>query len=162
MVQAETIKGMRGAYTFETPTGWKSVEPKVKSITEFEYHIPTEDPATPVRVTFSSASGDVKGNIDRWIGQFTLAEGKKPAQERLDTAGREVHFVQLEGTFKDSMGAGPFAGGKTVDRSNYAMLGVIIVDPAGAKYFVKMIGDRGVVEAQKEGFKNMIKQLKAN
>ena len=57
------------------------------------------------------------------------------------------------------MGGGPFFGGKTVERENYAMAGAIIVHPEGRKYFVKMVGPAEVVNENREAFVEMIKSI---
>ena len=57
------------------------------------------------------------------------------------------------------MGGGPFAGGKVINRENYAMAGAILVHPEGRKYFVKMIGPAAVVKANRKSFVSMIKSI---
>lgn len=142
------------------PAGWKPQPPKSR-IVEHEFAAPVgaaEDAAT-ARITMMAAGGDVDANISRWKGQF---EGSTDAKiEKMQVAGVTVHFVQLAGSFKETMGGGPFSGGKTVIRDNYGMLGAIIVLPNGRQYFVKLTGPKEAVEAQREGFKAMLQDLKA-
>jgi gluconolactonase len=155
---AETISGLDGRVKLEPPASWKSVPPKSR-IVEYEFQAPGVDGADPARVTFMASGGSLKDNIDRWIGQFNA--GAKTNQEKMEVAGREVHIVEISGTYKETMG-GPFSGGKVVEQPNYSMLGGIVVDPEGPKFFAKMIGASATIEAQKESFKKMLKELKTN
>ena len=116
------------------------------------------DGADPARVTFMASGGSLKANIDRWIGQFN--EGAKTNQEQFEADGKQVHLVEIKGTYRETMG-GPFSGGKVVEQPNYGMLGGIIVDPEGAQYFAKMVGTEATIEAQKESFKKMLKSVNA-
>ncbi|QDV68898.1 hypothetical protein Poly24_26110 [Rosistilla carotiformis] len=159
---AEKVEALGGAVTLETPEGWKAVPPRSR-IVEKEYAISKEGVEQAARVTMMPAGGDITANIDRWIAQFTAPDGgsaKATAkQEKLDVAGNEVHLIELQGTFKESMGGGPFAPGKTVKREDYEMLGAIIVND-GRKYFIKVTGPAEIVGENKEAFKSMLKSIK--
>ncbi len=56
-----------------------------------------------------------------------------------------IHLVNLGGTFKDTMGAGPFSGAKPVMREGYRMLGGIIVTKDLGQYFIKVTGPDEIV-----------------
>ena len=71
----------------------------------------------------------------------------------------QVYIVDVAGSYAERTGGGPFAGGKVVQRENYSMAGAILVHPQGRKYFVKMIGDAGVVKANRKAFVEMIKSI---
>jgi hypothetical protein len=157
-LSAETINGLDGRIKLEPPGSWKSVPPKSR-IVEYEFQAPGVDGADPARVTFMASGGSLKDNVDRWIGQFNA--GAKTSQEKLEISGREVHLIEISGTYRETMG-GPFSGGKVVEQPDYSMLGGIIVDPKGPKFFAKMIGSRATIEAQKESFKKMLESLKTN
>ncbi|MDX1947559.1 MAG: hypothetical protein SFU86_19325, partial [Pirellulaceae bacterium] len=131
-----------GKVTFTAPEGWKKVQPKTR-IVEAEFEVPAaKGDETAGRLTAMGAGGDVETNISRWAGQFVGPGGEevKPQIDKLMVDGNEVHIVALSGTYKDSPG-GPFAGGKTVMRENYKMLGAICVTKAG-NYFVKLYGPK--------------------
>ncbi|WP_164103834.1 hypothetical protein [Candidatus Laterigemmans baculatus] len=148
------------ALTLTVPEGWKPQPPKSR-IVEHEFAAPQgegEDVPTS-RITMMAAGGDVEANISRWKGQF---EGDSEAKvEKFQAAGASVHYVQLSGSFKDTMGGGPFSGGRTVVRENYGMLGAIIVLPNGRQYFIKLTGPQKAVDAEREAFKAMLQELKA-
>jgi hypothetical protein len=107
-----------------------------------------------------AAGGDVKANIDRWKGQFTGGNAEAQKVEELKVGDWTVHMVDLSGKYKESMGGGPFAPGKVVERENYAMIGGILVDPKGRKYFIKMTGPAELVKSNREGVLKMIEGLK--
>jgi len=75
-------------------------------------------------------------------------------------AGKPVHFVDISGTFQDSMGRGPFAGGKKVAREDYCMNAAIIETGDLGNYFFKFIGPKSVVEPNAEAFKKMVRSMK--
>lgn len=162
--RAETIEAFQGAIKLETPDAktWKSVQPRSR-IVQKEYSISKEGSEQSARLTMMAAGGDIQANISRWIGQFSKADGgsvKEDAKiEKMSVGKNEIHLVELEGTFKESMGGGPFAPGKTVMRENYTMLGAIIVND-GRKFFVKLTGPKDVVGENKSAFKAMLKNAK--
>lgn len=149
-----------GSGEFEIPASFKRVEPKSRIIEhEFQITQGEGDDAPTARVTMMAAGGDVKANIDRWKGQF--AGGNKDANktETMKVGNWEVHLVDLNGSFGETMGGGPFSGGKVVQRQGYAMTAAILVHPEGRKYFVKMIGPEDIVAANREPFVTMIKSI---
>ena len=150
-----------GKGTLEVPAAFKRTEPQSR-ILEHEFQATAgegegEDAKT-ARVTMMAAGGDVAANIARWKGQFS-GDDKQQAVKQLDLGQWKVHLVDVSGDYAERMGGGPFFGGRTVQRSDYAMLGAILVHPQGRKYFVKMIGPASVVKANREAFVKMIKSI---
>jgi hypothetical protein len=148
-----------GKVALTAPAGWKKVAPKNRII-EAEFEVPAaKGDETPGRLTAMGAGGDVQGNIDRWVAQFAPAgEEVKPQIDKLTVDGSEVHVVALSGTYKDTPG-GPFAGGKTVLRENYKMLGAIYVTKAG-NYFLKLYGPKATVSESEKGFRTLVESMK--
>jgi hypothetical protein len=149
-----------GKVTFTAAEGWKKVEPKSR-IVEAEFEIPAaKGDESPSRLTAMGAGGDVEANIARWAGQFLAPAGGevKPQIDKLTVDGAEVHIVSLAGTYKDSPG-GPFAGGKTVNRENYRMLGAIAVTKSG-NYFLKLYGPKGTIGENEKAFRTMVESMK--
>jgi hypothetical protein len=148
-----------GKVSFTAAEGWKKVEPKSR-IVEAEFEVPAaKGDETPGRLTAMGAGGDVEANISRWAGQFIAPAGEeiKPQIDKLTVAGSEVHIVSLAGTYKDSPG-GPFAGGKTVNRENYRMLGAIAVTKSG-NYFLKLYGPKGTIGENEKAFRTMVESM---
>jgi hypothetical protein len=157
--EATTIR-VFDTLTLTVPKEWQAAPPKSRIVDhEFTFKHGEGDEAPTARVTMMAASGGTDANITRWKGQFSGAG--EPKVEKSEAAGAKVVFVQLEGSFKDSMGGGPFAGGKTVIRENYGMLGGIIELKDGRSYFIKFTGPKETVEAGAEAFKEMLKGIKA-
>ena len=107
------------------------------------------------------AGGSVQSNIDRWVDQFVGAGGTppKPRLDKLAVGGADVEIVDLSGTYKDMPG-GPFAGGKTVMRENWRMLGAIIQTKDRGNYFLKLYGPKATIDENEKGFQEMVKSLK--
>jgi hypothetical protein len=172
-----TVITAPGGAVLEVPADWAKVEPKSR-IVEHEFEVTLqpegeddaeakegEESAAKARLTFMAAGGDIQANIDRWIGQFIPSkdgddEASKPKQEEKEIAQRKVYMVDLHGTYKESMGGGPFAPGKVVEREGYRMLAAIIVDADDSKYFIKLVGPNDVVTGNEDAFKAMIEGIK--
>lgn len=150
-----------GEKELPVPASWKRTRPQ-SSIVEHEFVIKADDAAEApsARITLMAAGGDVKANIDRWKAQFTGGAAAAQKSEEKKVGEWTVHMVDLSGNFKETMGGGPFAGGKVVERQNYAMVGSILVDPKGRKYFIKMTGPANLVQANRDSVVDMVDGLK--
>jgi hypothetical protein len=108
------------------------------------------------------AGGSVQANVDRWYGQFTQPDGTatkdKAVSKTLKIADCTVTMVDVSGIYKDSP-AGPFAGGKTIDRPGYRMLAAIVETPASGSYFLKFYGPAATVATYADGFRGMVEGL---
>ena len=142
------------------PGDFKPVAPK-SGLIAHEFQASTGDgkEGQTARVTMMAAGGDVKANIDRWKNQFAGGDEKDQKTEEMKIGQWQVYLVDVAGNYAERMGGGPFAGGKVVNRENYAMTGAILVHPDGKKYFVKMIGPADVVKANRKSFVTMIKSI---
>ncbi|MGV3485391.1 MAG: hypothetical protein ACO1RT_13315 [Planctomycetaceae bacterium] len=143
------------------PAGWERTAPQ-SSIVEHEFVAKSGDgdDAPKARITMMAAGGDVKANIDRWKGQFTGGDAAAQKTETKKIGQWTVHVADLSGSFNETMGGGPFSGGKTVKRENYAMTGVILEHPEGRKYFIKVTGPQDVVKANRDAVTKMLDGLK--
>lgn len=157
---AETIS-VFGDAKLEVPADWERTKPQ-SSIVEHEFVAKSgegED-APKARITMMAAGGDVKANIERWKGQFTGGNAAAQKTEEKKIGNWTVHIADLSGTFAETMGGGPFSGGKTVKRENHAMTGVILEHPEGRKYFIKVTGPMDVVKANRDDVIKMLDGLK--
>lgn len=164
--EASKISLADGQIVMQAPAEWKKVQPK-SNIIEYEFTAPADalEGDEKARITIMGAGGSVDANIERWYGQFEQADGKatkeKAKTEKFIVDGLTVHWVDIPGSFKDTMGGGPFSGGKTVLRKDYRMLGAIVVGKDQGQYFIKMTGHQDVVDKLAEGFKKALKELQA-
>lgn len=152
-----------GPVTYQVPSDWNRQQAR-RSFRVAQWAIPTAkgDTRAP-EIYFSFLSGDgggVDANIDRWIGQFA-SKKSKPERDKFEAAGVKFYTVDVQGTYKESMG-GPFAGGKVTPRKNYRMLGAVIVIPdQDGVYFVRMTGPEKSVGAQVENFRHMLESVES-
>ena len=149
-------------FSLAAPEGWKRVQPK-SSIVETEFSIPSEgEGLQPGRMTVMGAGGSVQANVDRWYGQFAQPDGSdtksKATAKKIKLAGCDVTIVDISGTYKDAP-AGPFAGGKAVDRPDYRMLAAIVETPDRGNYFLKFYGPGKTVAKHADGFRAMVEGL---
>ena len=109
-----------------------------------------------------AAGGSIEANIDRWIGQFTQADGKATRDRakisKKMISGLEVHLVDISGNFKD-MPRGPF--GPSVDREKYRMMAAIVV-AGGGQFFFKFYGPEKTIAEHEKSFTSMVEGLKRN
>lgn len=154
-----TMVDVFGAGKLTVPGSFKKMTPKSRIIAhEFQAKEGEGDSAKTARVTFMAAGGDVETNIKRWKGQFSGGDAAGQKVEEMKVGNWKVHLVDVSGAYQERMG-GPFAGGKMVERKDYAMTGAIILHPEGRKYFVKMIGPMSVVKKNRKTFVDMIKTI---
>lgn len=93
--------------------------------------------------------GDMKANIQRWIGQFEgepKVDGEELKFGEGDSAA-SLYLTEMKGTYKD----GPFFGPKT-PKPDWTMLGAIL-ESAGGDVFVKMPGPDASVASVKDAFR---------
>ena len=97
-----------------------------------------------------------------WSLNKIIADGSdtkdKATTKKLKLAGCEVTIVDITGTYKDAP-AGPFAGGKAVDRPDYRMLAAIVETPDRGNYFLKFYGPGKTVAKYTDGFRTMVEGL---
>ncbi len=157
---ASTFEIANGKFVLVAPSSWEAVPPKSNMIAN-EFKAPKDMKEDAARITVMPASGGVDANVDRWVGQFDGAKKSDAKIEKNDVAGTTIHTVDISGTYKDSMGGGPFAPGPVKKRENYRMIGAIIETKDSGTTFVKMTGAQSTLEPLVEDFKKMLKELKA-
>ncbi len=109
-----------GKGKLQVPAEFKRIQPKSQIVQhEFEASTGEGKDAEIARVTMMEAGGDVKANVRRWKGQFTGGDKEANKSEEISIGPWAVHIVDLNGSYGESMGGGPFAGGKVVQRENY-------------------------------------------
>jgi hypothetical protein len=159
-----TIDLADGKILLTAPDGWARKTPRVRII-EHEFAVPaSKGDKEDGRVTVMGAGGTVEANLDRWIAQFSQADGSEtknqvPEADRKKTiAGLDVYGIDLTGTFRDM--PRPFdPSGGAVERQNYRMLAAVIASPKLGNYFIKFYGPRQTVNDRAEEFHKMIAGL---
>jgi len=153
-----------GKLAFKASGIWTKKKPK-NNIIEVEFEAPAaKGDEIAGRLTIMGAGGEVKQNLDRWYGQFIQPDGsdtkEKAKVEKKTIAGTTVHMVDVAGTYKDAP-AGPFAGGKTVNRENFRMLAAIIETKAAGNYFIKFYGPKATITENEKAFQEMLESMTA-
>jgi hypothetical protein len=159
--KSESLELAGGKIIVTKPEAWKKMPPK-SNIVEHEFRTPAEGDKS-ARITIMSAGGSTESNIDRWIGQFDGAKKEDAKIEKKEVDKTTIHMVEIEGTFKESMGGGgPFApgGGQTKKMENYKMLGAILELKDGAKVFIKATGPKEIIAETRDAFVKMLSELK--
>ena len=153
---------------FEAPESWKAKKPRF-NFTKHELMLPkAEGDEKDARMTFTLSSGSTQDNLDRWKSQFKFPLGANPDKlfsvEKKMVDGYELSIVQIRGTFMETMGGGPFAGGKKIPRENYMMKAVIISPKdAGsktAKCFIKLVGSEKTIKQHAKAYAAMVESMK--
>lgn len=153
-----------GKLVLAPPADWKAVPPR-SPIIEYEFMAPKDEPNAEkqVRITLMQATGGIDANVQRWYDQFQQPDGsstkEKSKLEEFKAVGQKIHFLDIPGTYKDSMGGGPFAPKATVMRENYRMLGAIIQTEKMGDFFLKVTGPKDSVEKQRSGIRKMLEGL---
>jgi hypothetical protein len=152
---AEAMPASAGGLKFTAPAGWTSETP-TSSMRQAQYRLPkvegdSED-AELVVFYFQGGGGGVQANVDRWIGQFSKADGS-PASDVAKTTTKTVNgvpltIVDVTGTYDSGMG--PMQTEAT-PRSNYRMLAVV-AEASGGPWFFKLTGPTKTVTKWQPSF----------
>jgi hypothetical protein len=108
---------------------------------------------------FGGGGGSVQANVDRWVGQFTTAEGGPVSdQARISERqrnGLDITIVDVSGTYNESRG--PMMA-ETTARTGYRMLAAV-VNGTGGPWFFKLTGPENTVNESEEGFQSLLDGL---
>lgn len=150
-----------GTIKMMSPKGWESKKPRFPQMIKYEFVAPADakKDAPTARITLGGTGGSVAANIARWKGQFEGLD-KKSELTKFDASKLTVHWADLRGSYKDTMGAPPFAGRAPTIREDYRMLGAFIETKKGGLQYIKMIGPASVVDAFVKPMKKMLEDLK--
>ena len=105
--------------------------------------------------------GSVQANLDRWIGQFSEADGKSSKSgakvESRSVHGLKITTVDVSGAYT-GMGGPMGQPGKPV--AGYRLLGAIVEGPQGSVFF-KFTGPAKTVAQNQSAFSQMLDSLGA-
>lgn len=155
--KSEMLEIGKGKVIVTKPESWKTVPPPNQMIDK-EFRFPAEGEAF-ARITISQATGGVEPNITRWVNQFDGATKENTKVAKKDVDQTTVHVVEIEGTYKESMGP-MVPGAASKKKENYKMLSAILELKDGSLIFVKSTGPKDVIAKMREDFVKMIDGLK--
>lgn len=150
-----------GPFSFVAPKGW-TAKPVTSDMRTANFTLPGKPGEGAELVVYyfgDHGAGSVDDNLDRWLGQFEQADGKKSRDvakiEKTKFAGQDATYVSVAGHFQaQAMGSiGPS------DVKDGALLAAIIDSPSGPYYF-KLVGAKPTVDAQAAAFRAMLESLK--
>ncbi|MEX2217745.1 MAG: hypothetical protein WD749_03215 [Phycisphaerales bacterium] len=146
--QGSGVVAVQG-FTFPIPEGWRQMPP-ANAMRAAELHLPdpSGDAGRACVAVFSTAGGDVQGNIARWAGQVRDASGQPATPEVRSQAvgGVNVTTVTLRGSY---------VGMNEPVREGWVMHGAIVEAPGGL-IFVKMTGPAERMAAAAPAFDGMM------
>jgi len=149
--------------TFTPPTGWTDLGPSgMRKASYYLSPVKGETDSATVTVFYfgPSSGGTIDANIDRWIGQMSVAGGDSKAASQkytMTVEGMPVHVVSVDGTYNASMG-GPMSG-QTEAKADYTMVGVVVEAPEGNVFF-KLTGPKATAKQMTDEFLAMVKAIK--
>jgi hypothetical protein len=132
--------------TFALPAGWERVPP-ANSMRLAELRIPAAPAAAFTTITFTSAGGDVRANLERWAAQFS--GGSEASFGTREINGLTVHFAEASGTYRN-MGEPPQEG--------FALRGAVVPSPRGT-LFIKMTGPADQIQRESAAFDAMLQSM---
>jgi hypothetical protein len=150
-----------GDLVFDVPEGWIEEAP-ASAMRRAQYRLPGEGGADAELAIFAGIGGSVEQNVNRWIDQFSTADGKSVRDSATVTHrqldGMETTLVDVLGTFKASS-MGPM-GGSGEDKPDYRMLGAVIEAPSGP-WFLKLTGPQETVTKWEASFESYLESVRA-
>ena len=159
---APAVSGSAAGIEFQAPEGWIQEAPS-SAMRVAQYRIPRVEgdsaDSDMVVFHFSGGGGSVQANMDRWVGQFSTADGRPVTdQARIsekDGNGVSITLVDVSGTYNESRG--PMMA-ETTARPDYRMLAAV-VEGAGGPWFFKLTGPRNTVDQSEQGFDALLESL---
>ena len=147
--------------TFTPASQWQDFGPSGMRAASYSYGPlePDKDSATMAVFHFGPGQGGtIEANMDRWIGQYSLPDGRDPATAAIrydrQVAGYPAHVVTLYGIYNESVR--PMSKEK-VARENYRLVAIIVEAPGGNVFF-KLTGPDKTAKIMIEAFIAMINQ----
>jgi hypothetical protein len=143
-------------FSMQIPKSWKQGE--AAGMKAFQAKSPKQgdDPEDGELAVFVFPNGGgVDANLKRWTGQMGGDDSLKNKTTVKTASGKDAVVAELEGTYS----AMSPAGGKSVPKAGYKMLGAIILTDNGEVY-IKLTGPKGSIDAQKAAFDKMIQSFK--
>lgn len=141
-----------GAIAFEMPDNWQAEAPR-SSMRRAQLSAPgSAGPAELIVYYFGEqGAGSAQANIERWIGQFSNADGSAisdPEQSSSQVAGLDVTKVEVAGQYSGGMGP---AGQAQPTQADQRLIAAIVETPGGP-YYLKLLGPDATVKENTAAF----------
>jgi hypothetical protein len=158
-LQPAPAHGASTGLRFTAPPEWIPETPS-SPMRQAQYRLPRAEgdleDAELVVFFFQGQGGPVQANIDRWIGQFTKADGS-PAGDVAKLARKESHgipltIVDVSGTYTGS--TGPMTAHAS-PKAKFRMLAAVAEAPGGP-WFFKLTGPSRTVARWEASFQSFL------
>lgn len=150
----------------KTPASWKAEETTIQNRV-YQFLIPkaegdTQDAQLMVFFFGAGSGGSVDANITRWKGMIVPADGVKPEDafktSEFKVGDVKVTMLEANGTYKFKKR--PFDPNEEGElRPDYRLVGVIFESKNGP-YFMRAVGPKKTMEANRKGFEEWLKNFK--
>ena len=148
-----------GAIALKPPEGWK-VEPPSSSMRKAQMRAEGEaGPAELVVFYFGpQGAGSSQDNIERWVSQFTTADGKPVTDVDLKDVEINEHRVtrvEVAGRYANNMA---MQGQQQAPVADQRLIAAIVSTVSGP-YYMKFLGPNATVTAEREAFDRMLNSI---
>ena len=142
---------------FDLPAGWRGSQP-TSSMRVAQAAIPGAGGDGELAVFWfgEGQGGDVESNIQRWIGQMSVAPGTAPRRDRFETNGLAVTWIDVPGT----LSASAMGNASGSDQGGWRLYGAVVEGPGGP-WFFKATGPEATLASQRNAFLEMLRGASA-
>ncbi len=141
-----------GDLAFQIPEDWQEETPSSRMrISQATLPGPGGDAEMAVFHFGPGGGGGTEANIERWIGQ--VEPTAEPERDSFAAGDYRVTWVEVNGTLKAGQMGGPAEA-----QPDSTLLGAV-VEGSGGPWFFKVTGPAETVEAQKDAFLQMLRNL---
>jgi hypothetical protein len=148
-IGAASAPNPEGGLKYDVPEGWRAGKMSMMRLAAF--NIGPEDQSA--ELTIIQAGGDLRGNVDRWLGQVRgdtppaeVVDAALEAAEQLTVSGRDARRYYL------SDGKGDESAGQMIDAT-------IIPMDNGISMFIKATGPAKTLVEQREAIATFLQSL---
>jgi hypothetical protein len=140
-------------FSWETPEGWTET-PKTSGMRLAAFSVKEGDKeAVCTIITLRGEAGGLKANVERWLGQIAgpSAAGGETVNQLLGKQERFLTNGQFPAAFIDYTPITPDPAGKSIL--------VTIITVQGNSVFIKMTGEKSILEKNKTKFKALCRSF---
>ncbi|MEM7146625.1 MAG: hypothetical protein AAF591_15930 [Verrucomicrobiota bacterium] len=148
----ESGGGGENPLRWATPEGWEVLDPTQMRVVNMRFG--PEGEGECFLSVLPGAGGGVAGNLNRWAGQMgvdALSAEDLASLPKQTLFGREAPMVDFEGTYAGMGNIEPIEEAR--------MLGTVLADEQ-MTFFVKMVGPKDLVDAERENFGRFCSSLR--
>lgn len=139
-----------GGLKYDAPADWRAGKMSMMRMAAFEFG--PEDQVA--ELTIIQAGGDLRGNVDRWLGQI---RGDSPPSEVVDAALEDAERLQVDG--RDAQRFHLTAGDQTTPESQ-AIDATIVPLEGGMSLFIKATGPAETLVQQRAAIGEFLTSLR--